>query len=99
MALTIKKIDNVFCIKGTCPTGQLKNVKILLFNHLQKEENVLVNLCLLEGDIQEMTDMLYRVKMSLVNPSRLDYYGHVKIKKEVKVRHLELIPTRTLEVA
>ncbi len=99
MALTITHMDGVYCLKGNTQTSQISQIKCFFLEKLKKEEQLLVNLCQVQDDDQEISDMLYRLKMSLLEPSRLDFYGHAPVAMNPRIRHLDLTPLRTLEAA
>ncbi len=75
MALTIKEIDTVHYIKGVYQKNELKEIKCYILDKLQGGNAVMINLCYLQDESQEIVYMLQRLKTILTNRRQLQYYG------------------------
>ncbi len=80
MALEIKIIDCVFCIKGKVSTNRLSELKNYFTAALQFENRVVVNLCQVNEGRNSLMMALQKIKNGLQEGKILQFYGTPEAK-------------------
>lgn len=75
MALEIKIIDGVYCIKGKVTTNRLIELKNYFTAALQFENRVIVNLCQVNEGRNSLMSVLQKMKDGLQEGKYLDFFG------------------------
>lgn len=91
MALQIKKIDNVFCVKGKATTAQAKEVQQFFKALLQYSDKILINLCGVHEGMKDVERALEVLKKDLKEDQEFTFYSFTP---ESAARQYDLINDR-----
>lgn len=88
MALEIKNISGVICLKGKVSNSHLQDLKGYFKTLLTVEDTVNVNLCQIKKGTKKLTAVLDTLKEELAREKSLNYFGFTK--PSVQQRYAEL---------
>ncbi len=88
MALEIKNISGVICLKGNVSTSQLEHLELYFETLLNEQDDINVNFCQINDGIEDLTSLLKTIENKLDENKTLNYYGIAK--PEAIRRYFEL---------
>lgn len=75
MALEIKNISGVICLKGTVSSSHVQDLKGYFKALLTVQDTVNINLCQIKKGTKKLTNILDNLKVELTKEKTLNYYS------------------------